>query len=81
MGPAVDPALLGKPCVAENVLSDGGEVGFEHPGGYGQFLVTEAGNLHPLPEDFPLSTAALIEPLAVCVRACDACGWKIAARR
>jgi L-iditol 2-dehydrogenase len=55
--------------VAENVLSDGGEVGFEHPGGYGEYLLTEATNLHPLPKDFSLSTAALIEPLAVCVRA------------
>jgi 2-desacetyl-2-hydroxyethyl bacteriochlorophyllide A dehydrogenase len=69
VGSAVDPALLGKLCVAENVLSDGGEVGFEHPGGYGQFLVTEARNLYPLPQNFPPATAALIEPLAVCVRA------------
>jgi threonine dehydrogenase-like Zn-dependent dehydrogenase len=69
VGQAVDAALVGKPCVAENVLSDGGEVGFEHPGGYGQYLLTEANNLHPLPEDFSLTTAALIEPLAVCVRA------------
>ena len=28
--------LVGRPCVAENVLADGGEVGFEHPGGYGE---------------------------------------------
>jgi 2-desacetyl-2-hydroxyethyl bacteriochlorophyllide A dehydrogenase len=69
VGPTVDPALLGKLCVAENVLSDGGEVGFEHPGGYGQFLLTEASNLYPLPEGFSPTTAALIEPLAVCVRA------------
>ena len=64
-----DAALLGKPCVAENVLADGGEVGFEHPGGYGQYLVTEARNIYLLPERFPPATAALIEPLAVCVRA------------
>src|ERR1039458_955422 len=35
VGRGVDGALAGKPCVAENVLTDGGEVGFEHPGGYG----------------------------------------------
>ena len=72
---------MGQPCVAENVLADGGEVGFEHPGGYGQYLLTEARNVHPLPEDFPPTTAALIEPLAVCVRGWAACGWRIAAPR
>lgn len=81
VGPAVDAALMGKPCVAKNVLSDGGKVGFEHPGGYGEYLVTEAANLHPLPQDFSLSTAALIEPLAVCVRALRRMHWRIAARR
>ena len=55
-------------CVAENVLADGGEVGFEHPGGYGEYLVTEARNVQRLPADFPLAKAALIEPLAVTVR-------------
>jgi threonine dehydrogenase-like Zn-dependent dehydrogenase len=69
LGPGGDAALLGKPCVAENVLADGGEVGFEHPGGYGQYLLTEAKNIHPLPRAFPATTAALIEPLAVCLRA------------
>ena len=69
VGPGGDPALLGKFCVAENVLADGGEVGFEHSGGYGQYLVTEARNVYLLPESFPPTTAALIEPLAVCVRA------------
>jgi threonine dehydrogenase-like Zn-dependent dehydrogenase len=73
VGPAVDPGLLGQPCVAENVLPDGGEVGFEHAGGYGQYFITEAGNLYLLPADFPLTTAALIEPLAVCVRAVRRC--------
>jgi len=64
-----DVALVGKPCVAENVLSDGGEVGFEHPGGYGVFLITEAANVHVLPDDLPMPVATLVEPLAVCVRA------------
>jgi threonine dehydrogenase-like Zn-dependent dehydrogenase len=69
VGVGVDPALVGQPCVAENVLADGGEVGFEHPGGYGEYFLTEAGNLHILPNDFPLTTGTLIEPLAVVTRA------------
>jgi threonine dehydrogenase-like Zn-dependent dehydrogenase len=69
VGPGEDEALVGKPCVAENVCTDGGEVGFEHPGGYGEHLLAEARNLRILPQDFPLHLAALIEPLAVCVRA------------
>jgi 2-desacetyl-2-hydroxyethyl bacteriochlorophyllide A dehydrogenase len=68
VGEDVDLSLIGKKCVAENVLKDGGEVGFEHPGGYGQYLITEARNLQILPNDFPMTTAALIEPLAVAVR-------------
>jgi alcohol dehydrogenase len=69
VGEGVDANLVGQRCVAENVLADGGEVGFEHPGGYGEYLLTESGNLHILPPDFPLATAALIEPLAVVIRA------------
>jgi threonine dehydrogenase-like Zn-dependent dehydrogenase len=68
IGPAVDTSLRGCPCVAENVLADGGEVGFEHAGGYAEGFITEAANVHGLPADFPHSSAALIEPLAVCVR-------------
>lgn len=73
-GPGADPSLVGRRCVAENVLSDGGEVGFERPGGYGEYLVTEAANLHLLPDSFPAHLAALIEPLAVAVRALDRLG-------
>jgi 2-desacetyl-2-hydroxyethyl bacteriochlorophyllide A dehydrogenase len=69
VGAQVDPTLVGKRCVAENVLSDGGEVGFEHPGAYGEYFLTEARNLHLLPDDFPMTTAALIEPLAVVTHA------------
>lgn len=69
VGPGVERALVGKACVAENVVSDGGEVGFEHPGGYGQYFLTDARNIIVLPATFPLTAAALIEPLAVCVRA------------
>jgi 2-desacetyl-2-hydroxyethyl bacteriochlorophyllide A dehydrogenase len=67
-GGGVESGLVGKACVAENVLSDGGEVGFEHAGGYGEYFITEAANVRLLPEAFPLDEAALIEPLAVCVR-------------
>ena len=75
VGAGVDAALAGQRCVAENVWSaDGGEVGFEHPGGYGQYLLTEAANVQPIPADFPFTTAALIEPLAVCVRAVNRLG-------
>jgi 2-desacetyl-2-hydroxyethyl bacteriochlorophyllide A dehydrogenase len=69
VGDGVDPSWIGRRCVAENVLSDGGEVGFEHPGGYGEYLVTEARRLQALPAGFSLAVATLIEPLAVSVRA------------
>lgn len=69
VAPNFDPKLIGRRCVAENVLADGGEVGFEHPGGYAEYLITEARNVHVLPDEFPFTVAALIEPLAVCVRA------------
>ncbi len=68
IGEGVTPELVGCRCVAENVLADGGEVGFEHPGGYGEYLLTEARNVQVLPADFPLTVATLIEPLAVSVR-------------
>ena len=67
-GPGVEESLAGALFVGENVLSGGGEVGFEHPGGYGEFFLTEAANLHLLPPGFPPETATLIEPLAVCAR-------------
>jgi 2-desacetyl-2-hydroxyethyl bacteriochlorophyllide A dehydrogenase len=69
VGAGVDAGLVGAHCVAENTLSTGGEVGFEAPGGYGEYLLAEAANLHILPQAFPLHLAALVEPLAVCVRA------------
>jgi threonine dehydrogenase-like Zn-dependent dehydrogenase len=69
LGPGGNDAPLGRRCVAENILADGGEVGFEHAGAYAPYLITEEANVHLLPEDFPFSKAALIEPTAVCVRA------------
>ena len=68
VGPGVDVSLIGKKCVAENILTDGGEVGFEHPGGYARFFLTEAKNLYFLPDNFPSVWATMIEPLAVCLR-------------
>jgi L-gulonate 5-dehydrogenase len=69
VGEGVDLSLAGKRCVAENVIRGGGEVGFEHAGGYAQYLITDAANVYGLPGTFDLTTAVLIEPLAVCVRA------------
>jgi threonine dehydrogenase-like Zn-dependent dehydrogenase len=69
VGAGLNPAPIGRRCVGDNILSDGGEVGFEHPGGYGEYFLTEAKNLYLLPDDFPLTRATLIEPLSVCVRA------------
>lgn len=68
VGPGVQSALVGQRCVADNVWTDGGEVGFEYPGGYGEYLVTEARNLYALPASLPLAQASLLEPLAVCLR-------------
>jgi 2-desacetyl-2-hydroxyethyl bacteriochlorophyllide A dehydrogenase len=69
-GQGVNPALVGRLCVADNIIA-GGEVGFEHPGAYAEFFLTRAENLYPLPDRFPAHRAALIEPLAVCVHALD----------
>ena len=69
VGSGVDAVLLGKACVAENIREDGGEVGFEHPGGYGEYLINQAHNVFVLPDNYPLAQAVLIEPLAVCARA------------
>jgi threonine dehydrogenase-like Zn-dependent dehydrogenase len=77
VGPGADPGLVGRPCVAENVLADGGEVGFEHPGGYGELLLTEARNVLPLPPGLDLAVAPLVEPLAVCVHALDRLGRRV----
>jgi len=68
VGAGVDPELEGKACVAENVLSDGGEVGFEHSGGYAEYLITDAVGIQLLPASAVGAEAALIEPLAVSVR-------------
>ena len=68
VGPDVGADWVGRSVVADNVLADGGEVGFEHTGGYASYFLTEAACLRALPDAFPLPAATLIEPLAVCVR-------------
>jgi len=69
VGKGVDPELVGSRCVGDNILPDGGEVGFEYPGGYAQYFTTLANNIHILPESVNMTTAILAEPLAVVLRA------------
>ena len=69
VGDRADAAWVGRRVVGDNVLSDGGEVGFEHPGGYAEMFVTEAANLYELPDNTPGDVGALVEPAAVCLRA------------
>lgn len=69
VGAHVDKSLVGTPCVGSNVLDDGGEVGFEHPGAYASYFITSAKNIHTLPPSYCKATATAIEPLAVTVRA------------
>lgn len=69
VGPGVDRDIIGRMCAGDNALAAGGEIGFEHPGGYAEFFLTDASNLHFLPAGFDMRVAALAEPLAVCVRA------------
>lgn len=68
VGEEVEPGISGRLCVAENIMEDGKEVGFEYLGGYAQYFCTLAANLHFLPDNFPAHHAAMIEPLAVCLR-------------
>lgn len=69
VGQGGDLLMVGQRCVAENVLADGLEVGFEHPGGYAEYLLTEAANVLTVPSSMPFPTLALVEPLAVSVHA------------
>jgi 2-desacetyl-2-hydroxyethyl bacteriochlorophyllide A dehydrogenase len=69
VGEQVDSSILHRLCVANNILPDGSEVGFEQPGGYAEYFLTRAENLHFLPDHFPPQHAALIEPIAVCLHA------------
>ena len=78
VGPQGDPSLIGRHCVADNVQGDGGEVGFEYAGGYGEYFLTRQANVRVLPDSLDLAAAALIEPLAVCVRGWNRLGRKAA---
>lgn len=81
VGAGVARDTIGRPCVGENVIPCGAcgpcrrsrpevcrhsrEVGFELPGGYGEYFVTRAANLRFLKRGTPLTTATLAEPTAV----------------
>ena len=83
-GAGVNPDIVGRRCVGENVVPCGDcaacrqgrceactrsrEVGFELPGGYAEYFITRAANLRFLSDSVPLSTATLTEPLAVVTR-------------
>jgi len=83
VGTGVEPTWIGRPVVADNVITcgscqacrrgqwndcpQGKEIGFELPGAYGRFLVTRADHLIELPDTIALEHAPLIEPLAVAV--------------
>jgi len=69
-GAGVNHALAGRLCVGDNIIT-GGEVGFEHPGGFAEYFLTRMENLYPLPDCFPPYQAVLIEPLAVCLHALE----------
>ena len=76
IGPGVDPALQGRRCVAENELSPGREIGFEFPGGYAQYFLTEARNVFPIPNAYPFATAALSSPSPYASAPCAASALK-----
>jgi 2-desacetyl-2-hydroxyethyl bacteriochlorophyllide A dehydrogenase len=90
VGPGVNHRWLGRAVVADNVITcghcpacrrgqwnacpDSKEVGFELPGAYGQFFVTQADHLIELPANIPTEQAPLVEPLAVAVHGMERLG-------
>jgi len=68
LGNGVEATLKGRTVVGDNILTDGGEVGFEYPGGYARHFITRAENLVILPDTVNPALSTLIEPLAVCLR-------------
>lgn len=44
-------------------------IGFGHPGGLAEYVDVPEETLHELPSGLSPSAAALVEPMAVCVRA------------
>lgn len=57
--------------VAEGCLAPGQMIGYHRdlPGGMGTELVAHVSQLHPIPDGIPDETAALVEPLSVCLHA------------
>lgn len=78
VGSGVPKTMVGRRCVGENVRQDGGEVGFEHPGGYASHFITDARLLHFLPPALSMAAATLIEPLAVAER--GLARWRLAGK-
>lgn len=77
VGERAPTELLGRRCVGNNLLGSGREVGFECPGGYAEYFLTESQNVFALPDGFELSAAAVIEPLAVAVRGMNRLGTNL----
>jgi threonine dehydrogenase-like Zn-dependent dehydrogenase len=84
-GSPEDAGLVGRRVVGENFITCGRcaacrqgrwnecaqarEVGFQLPGGYGEYFVTRADHLRALPDTVSLREACLLEPTAVSVYA------------
>jgi len=84
VGRDLSARLLGRRCVGDNILpcqtcsachlghpancTRPREVGFELPGGYAEYFLTNADKLRFLPEGLPSAVATLAEPLAVVMR-------------
>ncbi|MEK7477557.1 MAG: alcohol dehydrogenase catalytic domain-containing protein [Candidatus Coatesbacteria bacterium] len=68
VGPDIPKALLGRTCTGENWLPIVREIGVDAPGGFAERFIARAEKLHTLPGDYPPTSAAQIEPLAVGVK-------------
>ncbi len=93
VGSADDAALVGQRVVGENFITCGSclacrqgkwnecpqsrEVGFQLPGGYGEYFVTRASHLRVLPATVSFHAACLLEPTAVSVYAAERTGFRL----
>lgn len=60
------PCRMGKPnCCVKLII-----LGVNRAGGYAEFLIAPAKSIHPVPEGFTHTIAALAEPVAIAVQAC-----------
>lgn len=72
---AVNPAIACESCRycnegAYNLCVDLAFIGLSaQTGGFGSYATVPASNVHRMPDDVPVEWAALVEPLAVCLRA------------